>query len=87
MSVTLASGEPSTRPSCGIPLRSTTGVSVAGALESPRPMSATATSARAAAIATAKATTTVRPEGRLLELGFIAAMRREVCPSFGFGVR
>ena len=50
------------------------------ALESPRPMSATATSATAAAIAMPNASTTVRPDGRLLARGFMAAIACEVCP-------
>ena len=46
-------------------------------------MSATATSATAAAIAMPNASTTVRPEGRLLERGFMAAIVGEVCPFGG----
>src|SRR5262245_46095815 len=85
MSVTFAFGEPRTRPSWGMPLRSTTGFSVAGgAVESLRKRRAMATSAAAAPIAMANAKTTVPREGRLVEPGLFVAIRPEVCPPAPF---
>src|SRR4029078_12277984 len=78
MNVTFASGEPRTAPDCWMPLRSTTGVSVAGeTLPSFRSESATTTSMTAAPSAAPKASTIVLFEGR--PWAFDVAIRPQLC--------
>src|SRR5262245_30755555 len=80
VSMTLAEGDPSTLPLCGIPLRSATGVAVAAGVDASfRKSRAPATSAAAAATATTEATMTALLEGRLPERWSVAAIRPEVC--------